>query len=317
MIEEKYIEDVLKGYRRSEEKLRKLLRDEKIDIERMNMSLIALKNNRKVIKCLFKNNPSLEIRNPETREIIRNVRDDKDSYIDLIEILANRIFQALMMREMNIEDINRLLEGFKYRSPLSKYRIHEGSSIETDYPPLIGEQLIQRIKEERDPELLRDLFDEIKDEQVEDYNEDWLNEFADQYDLPNYPLRRLTAGAIISGREIPSKITSLFDEMRDCYMFGLYNSTIIFCRAILEECLKQHYENANPNVPTEEIENMQLFELLKKVNLPKELKKEAHEIRKKAKNILHRAQIQKSSEIQENALSAIRSVTLVVENLFI
>ncbi|OGW39093.1 MAG: hypothetical protein A2Y97_08215 [Nitrospirae bacterium RBG_13_39_12] len=127
----------------------------------------------------------------------------------------------------------------------------------------------------------------------------------------------MIAGAIISSREIPSKIIKLFDEMRDCYMFGLYNSTIIFCRAILEECLKQHYENTNPNVPTEEIENMQLFELLKKVNLPKELKKEAHEIRKKAKNILHRAQIQNSSEIQENALSAIRSVTLVVENLFI
>jgi hypothetical protein len=197
----------------------------------------------------------------------------------VIERLANRIFQALMMREMNIEDINRLLEGFKYRSPLSKYRIYEGSLIETDYPPLISEQLIQRIKEERTPELLRDLIDEIKDEPVEDYDEYWLNEFANQYDLPNCPVRRLIAGAIISSREIPSKIIRLFDEMRDCYMFGLYNSTIIFCRAILEECLKQHYENSNPNVPTEEIENMQLFELLKKVNLPKELKKEAHEIR--------------------------------------
>jgi hypothetical protein len=62
---------------------------------------------------------------------------------------------------------------------------------------------------------------------------------------------------------------------------------------------------------------MQLFELLKKVNLPKELKKEAHEIRIKAKKILHRAQIQNSSDIQEDALSAIRSVTVVVENLFI
>ncbi|OGW39094.1 MAG: hypothetical protein A2Y97_08220 [Nitrospirae bacterium RBG_13_39_12] len=184
MIEEKHIEDVVKGYRRSEEKLSKLLRDEKIDIEKINTSLIALKNNRKVIKCLFKNNPSLEIRNPETRELIRNVRNNKDSYFDLIEILAKRILQALMIQEMNIEDINRLLEGFKYRSPLSKYKICEGSVIETDYPPIIGEQLIQRIKEEKNPELLRELIDEIKDEQVEDYNEDWLNEFADQYDLP-------------------------------------------------------------------------------------------------------------------------------------
>ncbi len=53
----------------------------------------------------------------------------------------------------------------------------------------------------------------------------------------------LTAGAIIHGREIPSKITSLFDEMRDCYMFGLYNAQLYsveqFWRNVLNSITKK------------------------------------------------------------------------------
>jgi hypothetical protein len=96
MIEEKDIADVINGYKRSEEKLRKLLRNEKIDIEKMNMSLTALKNNRKVITYLFKDNPSLRIYNPGTREIIKKIRDNKDSYIDLTEYVNN--FETPLIR---------------------------------------------------------------------------------------------------------------------------------------------------------------------------------------------------------------------------
>lgn len=64
------------------------------------------------------------------------------------------------------------------------------------------------------------------------------------------------------------------------------------------------------------IENMQGNEILEKVDLPEGLKKEAREIRKQANRILHRAKIQNTSEVQENALSAIRSTTSIVEKLF-
>lgn len=314
MIREKLIEDVVKSYNLFKEKLRNLLKDEKIDIEKINRSLIGLKENRKIIKRLFKNDLSLKVYNPETREIIKKVRDNNDSYINLLEILADNIFQSLKMKKMSIEDVDRLLEGLKSR-PLS-FSIDEGSS-ELSYRPIISEELIQRIHGEGTPDLLEELIEQIIKESPEDYSEDWLNEFADQYDLPNFPLRRMEAGAIIHSREIPPKIISLFYEMRDCYMFGLYNATIIFCRAILEECLTQHHKNTNPNIPTERIENMQLNELLEKVDLPEELKKEAREIRKEANRILHRAKIhQNTYEIQEKALSAVRSTTLVVEKLF-
>jgi len=314
MIREKLIEDVVNSYNIFEEKLRNFLKDEKIDIMKTNRLLVALKENRKIIKRLFKDNLSLKVYKPETRKIIKKVRDNNDSYIDLLKILSERIFYALRMREMSIEDIDRLLEGVKHR--YLSFTINEDFS-ETFYRHIISEELIQKIQDIGTPDLLKELFEQIVEELPEDYSEDWLNDFAEQHDFPNFPLRQIEAGAIIYCRNIPLKIISLFDEMRDCYMFGLYNATIIFCRAILEECLKQYYKNRNPEMPVEKIENMPLNLLLEKVNLPEELKKEAHKIRKEAKSILHRANVQKLPEIQERALFAIRSTTLVVEKLFI
>jgi hypothetical protein len=271
MIREQLIEGVVHSYKLFEEKLCNSLKDEQIDIDKVNRLLIGLNENRKIIKRIFIDNPSLELYENQTREIIRKVRDNNDSYINLLEILAKKIFKALIMKEMSKEDIDRLFEGFKH-TPLSL--------TESADWPVISEELIQKIQDEGTPALLGELIEQIIEESPEDYSEDWLNEFAIQYDLSNFPLRCMEAGAIIHSREIPSKIINLFDEMRNCYMFGLYSATIIFCRAILEECLKRCYKNKNPEIQIERIENMQINEILEKVDLPEKLKKEAREIRK-------------------------------------
>lgn len=125
---------VVHSYKLFEEKLRNSLKDEQIDIDKVNRSLIGLNENRKIIKRIFIDNPSLELYTPQTREIIKKVRDNNDSYINLIETLAEKIFQALIMKELSKEDIDRLFEGVKHR-PLS----FNVESFEPSYRPIISE----------------------------------------------------------------------------------------------------------------------------------------------------------------------------------
>jgi hypothetical protein len=83
MIREQLIEGVVHSYKLFEEKLRNSLKDEQIDIDKVNRLLVGLNENRKIIKRIFIDNPSLELYENQTREIIRKVRDNNDSYINL------------------------------------------------------------------------------------------------------------------------------------------------------------------------------------------------------------------------------------------
>ncbi len=93
----------------------------------------------------------------------------------------------------------------------------------------------------------------------------------------------MEAGAIIIGKNIPTSIIRLFDKVKECYMFGLYEATIVFCRALIEERLKRHYQIEKPKVPQRTIDNMRLDTLLEGVNLPKPLKDNLYKVKSDAK----------------------------------
>ena len=151
------------------------------------------------------------------------------------------------------------------------------------------------------------------------------------------PRSRMEAGAIIIGKSLPAQIVRLFDKIKELYMFGSYEATIVFCRALIEETLKKVYQSQHPRIMKRRIDNMNLFGLLKDVKFPSKapnLKDELDVVRKAAKLLIHRAMFDNIStqtinvkhgkgafsvkkkdigSIQKSALSAIRASTRAIE----
>jgi hypothetical protein len=264
MLGDKLIEGAVNSYNTIAKKLIDSLVNKETDIEKLNSLYEGLKEHRKTIKRLFKENPVLEVYKPEIRKVIKEIRDNND------------IFKKLPF--LDEEGINDYYDGIGY---------------------------------------------------VVDINSD--------YDLENFILRRMEAGAIIVGKKLPTSVIKLFDKIKECYMFGLYEATIIFCRALIEETLKKHYQIRNPKVPKYTIDNMHLDKLLENIVFPKALKDMLYDVKNDAKVFLHRAIFEEvavqtinithtkgsfsvkkknNKSIQQKALSAIRATTSVIEEVF-
>ncbi len=248
--------------------------------------------------------------------------------------IAKKIIDSLVNKETDLETLNRLYEGLKEHRKTIKRLFKENPVLEV-YKPEIR-KVIKEIRDNNDIYKKLPILDE---ETIDDYYEgiDYVVDINGEYDLENFILRRMEAGAIIVGKELPTSIIKLFDKIKECYMFGLYEATIIFCRALIEETLKRHYQIKNPRIPKYTIDNMHLDKLLEKIALPKALKDMLYEVKNDAKVFLHRAMfdevaVQKinikhtkgsffvkkkdNKSIQQKALSAIRATTSIIEEVF-
>ena len=254
--------------------------------------------------------------------------------VNSYNIIAKRLIESLTKKETDIKEINQLYEGLKEHRKIIKRLFKENPSLEV-YKPEIR-KVLQDVRDNKDIFKKLPLIDE---ESISDYYEgiDYVIEINREYDLENFILRRMEAGALIIGKKVPASIIKLFDKVKECYMFGLYEAIIIFCRALIEETLKKHYQIKNPKIPKHTIDNMHLDSLLEKIVLPKTLKNMLYRVKYGAKIFLHRAifddvsiqtvnvnygkgscfvKKKDQSKIQESALSAIRASTTIIEDLF-
>lgn len=238
-------------------------------------------------------------------------------------------------KEMKKEAENVLNEWYLKRIEIKK--LFDSSEEMAEPNDIENRKLLKLIRDDKDPFVIK--IDD-RDEFVEDYfDEDYLVILNEEYDLENFLLRRIEAGRIISDRKIPRKFIRLFEKVKECYMFGLYEATIIFCRVLLEEALEDHIKKRDKigYIRMEERKGF-LEMLIDKSSLREKLKKEAHEkIRKPANKILHEANIKEypitridvksrgkksfgvsakmDQEIQQCALSSIRVVISIIEHL--
>jgi hypothetical protein len=260
--------------------------------------------------------------------------------VDSYNTIAKKLIAALIGKETDSETINRLYDGLKEHRKTIKRLFKDSPSLEI-YKPEIR-KVLKEIRDNKD--IFKTLLSahSIEEEDISDYYDgtDYVVEINGEYDLENFILRRMEAGAIIIGKSLPTQIIRLFDKVKELYMFGSYEATIVFCRALIEETLKNVYHSQHPKTRKRRIDNMSLYDLLNGVKFPNEspnLKDELDAVRKAAKLLIHRAMFNNIStqtinvkhgkcsfpvkkkdigSIEKSALSAIRASTRAIEVFF-
>jgi hypothetical protein len=254
--------------------------------------------------------------------------------------IAKKLIEALTKKETDTEAINRLFNGLKEHRKTIKRLFKDAPSLEV-YKPEIR-KVLAAIRDNEDifKTLLSTQF--IDEESISDYYDGigYVIEINTEYDLENFILRRMEAGSLIIGKELPKQILISFDKVKELYMFGSYEATIVFCRALIEETLRKVYCTQHPELLKRSIDEMELYALLNEVNFPKNslnLKNELDKVRRDANRFLHRAMFEhistqainvscgqgsfsvkkkNTATIQKSALSAIRASTRAIEVFF-
>ncbi|HPD57535.1 MAG: hypothetical protein BWY26_01232 [Elusimicrobia bacterium ADurb.Bin231] len=157
-------------------------------------------------------------------------------------------------------------------------------------------------------------------------DDDLLLKFHGSFSYIDYYIRRIKVGPIIYTSYLPIALKQYFSEVRQAYAFGLYRSSIIMCRSVLEISLydklkrKKLISNITSNVTDmKKYFDDKLFELIKitKNNniINKHLSDRCHEIREIANKVLHL----KEDEIkvaEDDVLKMIKDTLEIVEYLY-
>ena len=159
---------------------------------------------------------------------------------------------------------------------------------------------------------------------------DWLTGLYDGRskveDLPEYQpqrIRRRQAGAIVCNQSLPVRLIYLFDKTKECYIFGLNDATVVFCRALIEVGIFE-YETRRGIIRDQhnvvDISKYCLKDLRDK--LPREIKisniyKSAYDVIIRANRILHTRTASDDMKIDEKeALNCIIATIQFLEYLF-
>jgi len=153
-----------------------------------------------------------------------------------------------------------------------------------------------------------------------------LDDFHSWFDLIRFNVREIKVGPIITVSDLPNNVKKYFSEIRSAFAFGLYRSSVILCRSLLEisfyNALKKK-NRANPNqaivVSINDYKNDTLVEMIRLARIhniiDSRLKNIAHEVRVTGNKILHL----KEDELQfaeDDALAVIWKTIEVLEHIY-
>jgi hypothetical protein len=316
---EQLIKAYVREYHEAINNLENAINEKGIDartIEYLNSSLNKLKEKRILLITTLNEMKVVSISDSETRSYLKKVRDDDESYRNVLTKLAVEVYRALRMKKISPEEAQNLLKIklFKiFRHEQSDTPLYEALKAlnltkEYKYERLINITLLSNIKDvESDaPEFLNELYNEIIKEDIEEYEGDtWVDKLDASIDFESINSRKREVGALICADKVPKRIADYFDEIKGCYMFGLFNAVIIFCLALIEESIEYAFN----------LKEGDLKDKIDKAKLPEEFKNKSHDIRGKRNRILHEGVLQQS-ELENIALSCIRDSMLIVEEIF-
>jgi len=153
-----------------------------------------------------------------------------------------------------------------------------------------------------------------------------LSDFHGWFDYIKYFIRRIKIGPIIYSSYLPNNVKNYFSEVRDAYAFGLYRSSVIMCRSIIEISLfnklqkRKFITDARAKISTvQDYLDDKLIELIRiaeyKNIINKRLSKLSHEIRKAANKVLHLKE-DDIKLVEDEAMKIIRDTVEVVEHIY-
>jgi len=142
-------------------------------------------------------------------------------------------------------------------------------------------------------------------------------ELYDELDLYSYWERSLEVGPILLVEKNTKPSAGFFEEKRSCYSLSQYASSVVLCRALLEEVLKNYYKEKMNVTSEKEIEDLwkrDLYGLIgdEKLYLKGPLKDRLHRVRLCAKQVVHRGK----GAGQKEALEHIKNTRSVIEELY-
>lgn len=224
---------------------------------------------------------------PSDKKLIKGV-------VESYNIVAKKLIESISKKEIDHDEFGRLFEGLKEHRTTIKRLFKDNASLE-GYKPEISAVLV-KIRNDKDIYAFLSSFVNktiVDGEEICDFYDDDMDaiiELNGEYDLSGTLLRRIEAGALITGRKMPRSVVEIFIKVRECYMFEQYEATIIFCRSLMEEALRKYYLKINPGVSTQTVKNKNLSVLLKETNFPERLsilKAELIQLKNYANDLLH------------------------------
>lgn len=153
-----------------------------------------------------------------------------------------------------------------------------------------------------------------------DSDEDFFTVGTDDYVVEGFYTRKNEVGTLIVNESLPDHFVHHFQNLRDCYALGLFQTTVIYCRAVIEtgcfEALRRKGKvRLDPRIEDFREFNLKaLMNSIKSSVYPDNWDKANHVI-KKANDILH-SKRQKTNVTQTDAYNAIKDTFAIVEELF-
>jgi hypothetical protein len=161
-----------------------------------------------------------------------------------------------------------------------------------------------------------------EDEEDIDYIDALFSEGTADYVDENFFRRRNQIGAIVSTQTLPELFLNHLNKLKECYSLGLFEATIIYCRAVIEtggfEALKRRGK-IKKDRKTEDIREYSLKSIMRSIkpfvyqyNYNYD---EADKVIKLADKILH-SKREKIVASEDDAFNSIKTTFAFIEELF-
>lgn len=125
---------------------------------------------------------------------------------------------------------------------------------------------------------------------------------------------KLYISTIIISQSVPESIQTQFSKIKECFCFNFDEAAAIWCRSLLEECLKEILKKKGAFKSTQKIQYLREMNLVGLINVCKDyfdynMIKKMNFIRRQVNNILHASR-------RTNTYEIISSTFSVIENIF-
>lgn len=152
------------------------------------------------------------------------------------------------------------------------------------------------------------------------YIETLFSEGTADYVDEEFFTRRNQVGTLIVAESLPDHFLQHFRNLRECYALGLFEATVIYCRAVLETgCFEALRRKGIVNLQSkvEDIREHSLKALMGSIKpfIYRKSWEVADKVIKKANDVLH-SKRERVVVSQEEAYNAIKTTFAVVEELF-
>ena len=144
---------------------------------------------------------------------------------------------------------------------------------------------------------------------------DLVREVLTIVDAEQYGERIQSIGTPIVSQTVPSSLEKYLQRLKKCYLLGLNEMIIVSCRSVLEAAFSKVLRQQGKHLGRAESPPLaRMIDWTTSPNLDSEMKRRAHRVRRRARDVLHSEETVKFTE--EMALSSVKDTFGIVETLY-